>query len=62
VDCLIEQNGKLLALHHGVPLELPRDDREDLLRYLKQAAALDPAPSPLEPRIRALEAKKTATL
>ncbi|HCC59484.1 MAG TPA: hypothetical protein DEQ47_19920, partial [Solibacterales bacterium] len=62
VDCLIEQNGKLLALHRGVPLELPRDDREDLLRYLKQAAALDPAPSPLEPQIRALEAKKTAAL
>ena len=62
VDCLIEQNGKLLALHRGVPLELPRDDREDLLRYLKQAAALDPEPSPLEPQIRALEAKKTAAL
>lgn len=61
-DCLIEQNGKLLALHRGVPLELPRDDAADLLRYLKQAAALDPAPSPLEPQIRALEAKKTAAL
>ena len=62
VDCLLEQNGKLMALHRGVPLDLPKDDQGDLLRYLKQAAALDPAPSPLEPQIRALEAKKTAAL
>ena len=62
VDCLLEQNGKLMALHRGVPLELPKDDQEDLLRYLKQAAALDPQPSPLELQIQALEAKKTATL
>ena len=62
VDCLLEQQGKLMALHRGVPLELPKDDQDDLLRYLKQAAALDPAPSPLEPQIKALEAKRTATL
>ena len=62
VECLVETGGKWMALHRGVPIELPRDEGEDLLRYLKQAAALDPAPSPLEERIRLLETKKSASL
>ena len=51
-------NGKpLYALHRGTRLELPTDSGADLLRYLKQAAALDPPPSPLLARIGELEAK-----
>ena len=38
-------------------LELPSDAGKDLLRYLKQAAALDPPPSPLSKRIAELEAR-----
>jgi hypothetical protein len=35
---------------------MPSDSGKDLLRYLKQAAALDPAPSPLAERIAEVEA------
>ena len=46
------------ALHRGQKLELPKDeDGPDMLRYLREAAALDPQPSPLAPRIAALEKK-----
>jgi hypothetical protein len=38
-------------------LELPTNDNADMLRYLKQAAALDPSPSPLTTRIAKLERK-----
>ena len=34
---------------------MPTDTGNDLLRYLKQAAELDPAPSPLQKRIAELE-------
>jgi TPR repeat protein len=55
--CLIVDGQKLYALHRGTRLELPKDDGTDMLRYLKQAAALDPEPSPLAARIQVLEAK-----
>jgi TPR repeat protein len=55
--CLLIENGQIYALHHGQKLELPKDSGPDMLRYLKQCAALDPRPSPLLPRIAALEAK-----
>ncbi len=55
--CLIEENNKLYALHRGARIELPKDEQDDMLRYLKQAAALDPEPSPLASRIRLLEPK-----
>ena len=55
--CLIEENNKLYALHRGSRIELPKDEAEDMLRYLKQAAALDPEPSALASRIQLLEAK-----
>ena len=42
-------------VNHDARLELPTDTGKDLLRYLKQAAALDPAPSPLQKRIAELE-------
>ena len=55
--CLLEQNGQLFAVHRGAKLPLPMDDGKDMLRYLKQAAALDPEPSPLAGRIQSLETK-----
>lgn len=50
------EGGRVLAIHRGQRLELPQDDQgPDMLRYLRTAAALDPAPSPLLPRIAELE-------
>ncbi|MSO24069.1 MAG: protein-tyrosine-phosphatase [Acidobacteria bacterium] len=58
--CLLIENGKPYALHRWKRLELPSDSGGDLLRYLKQAAALDLPPSSLEKRIAELEARPTA--
>jgi hypothetical protein len=55
MGCLEIQGDKAVALHRGQKLELPKDNGPDLLRYLKQAAALDPQPSPLKARIDALQ-------
>jgi hypothetical protein len=55
--CLLVENGKPYALHRGKKLGLATDTGLDLLRYFKQAAALDPSPSPLEKRIAELEAR-----
>ena len=55
--CLLIETGKVYALHRGTKLEIPDDSGEDLLRYLKQAAALDPSPSPLKSAIEKLEAE-----
>ncbi|HWQ52805.1 MAG TPA: metallophosphoesterase [Bryobacteraceae bacterium] len=55
LSCLVIENGTPYALYRGQKLQLPRDGGPDLLRYLKQAAALDPQPSPLAARIAALE-------
>lgn len=57
--CLIVEGGKRYALHRGKRLDLP-SKAEDVLAYLRQAAALDPAPSPLEKLISgaAVEATK----
>jgi len=54
--CLEIEKGKVRALHRGKRLELPKDDPIDLLRYLKEAVALDPKPSSLSRQIAALEA------
>jgi hypothetical protein len=55
--CLEIERGKVRSLHRGKRLELPADERLDLLRYLMEAAALDPKPSSLSGRIAALEAE-----
>ncbi len=55
--CLLIEKNRAYALHRGKKLELPTDSRTGLLNYLKRAAALDPAPSPLEAKIRQLEAQ-----
>jgi len=58
--CLVIEHGKPYALHRGTRLELPADDGPDLLRYLKEAARLDPQPSALLARIQTLEKRLTA--
>ncbi len=58
--CLVIERGRAYALHRGQPLELPAGGGSELIRYLKQAAALDPAPSPLETLIARLEARLSA--
>ncbi|MEP6714887.1 MAG: metallophosphoesterase [Terriglobia bacterium] len=56
IGCLLIEDGKAYALHRGHKLELPLDDKGPaMLQYLKQAAAFDPAPSPLLGRIQKLE-------
>jgi hypothetical protein len=55
--CLVIEKGKPHVLHRGKRLELPSEAGRDLLRYLKEAAALDPQPSPLARRISDLEAR-----
>jgi hypothetical protein len=55
--CLVIEDGKPYALHRGNRFELPANSGADFLRYLKQAAALDPPPSPLDAGIKDLEAK-----
>ncbi len=59
--CLLVENDKFYAIHRGARLPLPEDSDIGLLQYLKQAAALDPAPSPLQKKIAALEAKLAVT-
>ena len=57
LGCLLIENGEAYALHRGQKLVLPKDSGAGMLRYLREAAALDPKPSPLLPRIAELEAK-----
>lgn len=56
IGALLIEDGKPYALHRGHKLDLPADENgPDMMRYLKQAAALDPAPSPLAARIDKLQ-------
>lgn len=59
--CLVIEKGRAFTLHRGEKLELPQGSGVELVSYLKQAAALDPAPSPLESLISKLEAPAVAT-
>jgi hypothetical protein len=59
IGCLEIDGDKAYALHRGHKLELPSDENgPDMLRYLKEAAALDPAPSPLAARIEKLSTRQ----
>jgi hypothetical protein len=58
--CLVMENGQIYVLHRGTRLEMPADSGSELLRYLKQAAALDPPPSPLLKRIAELDSRMAA--
>ncbi len=53
--CVVIENGQPVALHRGRRLTLPDKGGKDQLRYLKEAAALDPPPSPLNALIVRLE-------
>ena len=53
--CLVIEAGTPSTIHRGSRLELPQNAGTDLLRYLKEAAALDPTPSPLAKKIAHLE-------
>ncbi len=53
--CLVIEDRVAYALHRGTRIDFPKDDGPDLLRYVKEAAALDPQPSPLAPTIAKLE-------
>lgn len=55
IACLVVEQGKPHALHRGKRLEFPSDGARDRIRYLKEAAALDPPPSPLRRLIEELE-------
>lgn len=52
--CLVIEKGVAWTIHRGKKLRLPADSGAGLLRYLEAAAALDPAPSPIEKLIREL--------
>jgi hypothetical protein len=56
--CLEIEKDAPHVLHRGKRLELPSDEARDLLRYFQEAAALDPAPSPLSRRIAELEGRR----
>ncbi len=53
--CLLIDHGRLYTLHRGSKLEMPAQDGEGLLSYLRAAAALDPQPSPIAKVIEALQ-------
>lgn len=59
IGCLEIDGATVWALHRGHKLALPTDENgPDMLRYLKEAAALDPSPSPLAARIEKLSVKQ----
>ncbi len=60
--CLLVENGEMFSIHRGKRLRLPLGGDEELLRYLQEAAALDPEPSPLAPRIEQVEARLAGEL
>lgn len=53
--CLVIEPGDIYALHRGKRVSLPSDTGADLLRYLMEAARLDPQPSALLRRIERLK-------
>jgi TPR repeat protein len=56
VGCLEIDGDHAFAIHRGQKLELPTDETgPEMLKYLKEAASLDPKPSPLEKRIAELQ-------
>lgn len=57
---LILEGEQAFALHRGRRLRLPEGEGEPLLRYLREAAALEPDPSRLEALILRLEAAPSA--
>ena len=55
--CLVVEGDQAFAIHRGKRLKLPDDSGQGLLRYLGEAAALDPVPSPLATTIEELKTR-----
>ena len=56
MTCLLLEDGQAFALHRNRKVRLPDSDSSiRVLEYLKQAADLDPEPSPLEAKIASIE-------
>lgn len=55
--CLILEGDQAYALHRGRKLSLSWDSEPGLLSYLREAAALDPFPSPLQKMIQQIVEK-----
>ena len=55
--CLILEGDAAYVLHRGKKYLIPTDSGPPFLQYLKQAAALDPSPSPLQDLIHQTEEK-----
>ena len=53
------RDDSVYTIHRGNKLSIPSDSGMGLLNYLKQAAALDPQPSPLNKKVAELEAELT---
>jgi hypothetical protein len=53
--CVLIEGGTVSAIHRGKTLPLPPGDPASLLEYLKAAAALEPAASPLTSLIQKLQ-------
>jgi hypothetical protein len=56
LSCLLIEGEQVYAIHRGKRLQIPADPGQPLLNYLKQAASLDPPPSPILKIISDLEA------
>ena len=56
MTCLLLEDGQAFAFHRNRKVRLPDSDSAvRVLEYLKQAADLDPEPSPLEAKIASIE-------
>ena len=58
--CLVEEGGKLFAVHRGEKSRCPPDSGPDLMRYLKKALSLEPAGSSLAKYVAEVEAGTVA--
>lgn len=62
LSCLLIEGEKVYAIHRGKRLPIPEDPGQPLLTYLKNAASLDPEPSPIQKVISDLETLLAAPL
>jgi hypothetical protein len=56
--CVLIEGDSVASLHRGRRIPLPRGGALELLEYLREAASLDPQPSPLRNLIQAVAAGK----
>lgn len=58
--CLVQEGAVMYAVHRGTKLPLPMDAADDLMRYLKNAVALEPMRSALAKHLAEVEASLAA--